>query len=116
MNLSQPRDIVEEQVAAYNARDLERFLSYYAPSAVIRDSSGATLYEGREAMRPVYEPLFSQCPALHVDIPSRLHIGQWVIDEEFVTGIDLPGAPTEMRAIAIYHVVDGMIQRVQFLT
>jgi hypothetical protein len=36
-------DPVQEQLDAYNARDLERFLACYHPDAVVEDSAGAGL-------------------------------------------------------------------------
>jgi hypothetical protein len=47
-----PSDPVAEQLAAYNARDLECFLACYAPDVIVEDGSGARLMEDREAILP----------------------------------------------------------------
>jgi hypothetical protein len=107
--------VVEEQVNAYNARDLERFLAAYAPTVVIVNGSDAVLCDGREAMRPVYGPLFAGHSVLRSDISARLHLGQWVVDEEHVTGVSIVGLRLDVRAIAIYRVAERKIQHVRLL-
>ena len=66
-----PNDPVEEQLAAYNARDLERFLACYAPTVVIEDASNARLMEGHKAMRAAYATLFANSPNLHAEVPTH---------------------------------------------
>ena len=44
-------DPVQEQLDAYNARDLERFQACYHPDAVVEDSAGAQLMDGAAALR-----------------------------------------------------------------
>jgi hypothetical protein len=44
-----------------------------------------------------------------VQIPSRIIVGDHVVDEEHVTGFNLPGSPSELQAVAIYKVRDEMI-------
>jgi len=48
-------DLVLAQVAAYNNRDIERTLSYYAENAVIVDGQGNVLDADREAIRGAFE-------------------------------------------------------------
>lgn len=113
MEMSDPRAVVQEQVDAYNARDLERFIACYAPDAVILDSAGAVIYQGEHELREGYGPMLAQNPSLHTEIPTRIHVGDWVVDEEIVTGITAEGFPPEMRAVTAYQVVNDKIQRVQ---
>ncbi len=108
--------VIQEQVDAYNARDIERFLACYAADAVILNGDGGTLYQGHEAIRTGYTGLFAQNPAMHVEIPTRIAVGSWVFDEEIVTGLSMEGGPTEVHAVAAYLVANGMIQRVQLFS
>jgi hypothetical protein len=62
-------------------------------------------------MRERYGPMFAQNPDLHCRIVNRIRIGQYVIDEERITG----RGPEEVPAVAIYRVVDGRIVHVRFL-
>ncbi len=107
-------DPVEEQLAAYNARDLERFLACYAPDAVIEDEANARLMVGHAAMRPAYAALFANNPALHAEVPSRIRVGEFVVDEELVTG--LPGRREPLHAVVVYRLRDGLIIHARMFT
>lgn len=113
MEVLDPCAVVQEQVDAYNARDLERFLACHTPDAVILDSFGSVIYSGLDEMRAGYGPMMEDNPTLHVETPTRLLVGEWVIDEEVVSGITAEGYPPETRAVTAYQVVSGKIQRVQ---
>jgi hypothetical protein len=107
--------VIQDQVDAYNARDLDRFLSYYSADASVEDGVGAVMMQGHDAMRGMYDALFSQSPSLHVEILRRIHVGQWVVDEEHVTGAELSGFPPEFTAVLVYQVDNGMIARARLL-
>ena len=66
-------------------------------------------------MRAFYEPLFRDSPQLRAKILNRVVIGNYVIDEEEVSGIDLAGYPAEMHAAVAYQIRDGLIHGVRFL-
>jgi hypothetical protein len=108
-------DLIDQQVVAYNARDLEGFVDCYAADARILDGSGTVMAEGHEGLRQMYAPLFESSPDLHAEITNRIQIGTWVIDDERTTGFVLPGYPTALRAVVVYHVVDGKIAQSQLL-
>jgi uncharacterized protein (TIGR02246 family) len=106
-------DAVARQVSAYNRRDLDSFLDCYAPDAVIENVNGDALMEGHAAIRAAYGELFAGSPELHVEIATRIRIGEYVIDEEVVTG--RRESPEATRVAAIYHVRDGAIDRVRLI-
>jgi uncharacterized protein (TIGR02246 family) len=108
-------DPVQEQLDAYNARDLERFLACYAPDVVVESAAGQRMMEGREGMRAVYAGLFANSPALHAEVLTRIAVGAFVVDEERVRGLNLPGFPSEMHAAMVYEVRDGQIVHVRLL-
>lgn len=107
--------LIEQQIAAYNARDIDGFVECYAADARIIDASGTVMAEGHNRLRQLYARLFDNSPALHTRITNRIHIGTWVIDDEHTTGVVLPGYPTELRAVVVYHVADGKIAQSQVL-
>ncbi len=113
--MSDTTDVVDAQVAAYRDRDLERFLGYYAPGAVIKDITGNIVMGSLDAMREQYGQLFRASPGLMVSIPSRIAVGDYVIDEEQVSGFNLPGYPAELHAVVAYQVRDGKIHSVTFI-
>lgn len=108
-------DAVVEQLDAYNARDVERFLACYASDAVVEDSGGVQLMSDREAMRAFYTTLFADSPDLRAEVLTRIRVGQFVIDEERVTGMQIYGMPEEAHAAVVYQLRDGLIARVRFL-
>ncbi|MBP7149719.1 MAG: amidohydrolase family protein [Acidobacteria bacterium] len=101
--------VVQDQLEAYNARDLERFVAQYAPDAILLRAGGDVAAAGREAIRALYRDLFRDSPALRCTVLERTVDGALVADDELVTG--LRGGPP-VRALAVYEVADGLIQRV----
>ena len=113
--MSDATEVVDRQVAAFRDRDLERFVGCYAASVKIRDFDGNVLMDGPEAMRAQYGPLFRDSPQLSVEIPRRMVAGDYVVDEENLSGFILAGFPPEMRAVVVYRVHDGLIHDVVLL-
>jgi hypothetical protein len=108
-----PAEVVDRQIDAYNARDLDRFLSFYADDAVlVKLPEGEVSAEGRAALSETYSQLFAQSPALRCRILERTVSGPYVVDLELVTG-SRGRAP--VRAVAISEVREGLIRRVWFL-
>jgi hypothetical protein len=106
-----PVDVVQEQLEAYNARDLERFVATYADGITIyRLPSLEPAVSGKAQLAEVYRARFAS-PNLHATIVNRIVLGNKVIDHESVVGIR-PDGPFE--AVAAYEVADGLIHRVWF--
>jgi hypothetical protein len=110
-----PEQVVQGQVDAFNARDIERFLCFYDSDAVVEDGQNNTMARGHEALRALYGPLFAQSPDLHVDIPQRILVGAYVLDEEAIRGFIVPGFPPELHAAAVYRVEGTAIVQVRLL-
>lgn len=108
-------DPVQEQLAAFNERDLERFVAAYAPDVVIEDGTGQPMAQGRDGMRGLYGPLFAQSPALHADVGTRITVGAYVIDEEHITGFCFAGFPTEVHSAVVYRLSEGKIVQARLL-
>jgi uncharacterized protein (TIGR02246 family) len=100
---------VEAQLHAYNAGDVERFLSSYSPDVVVEDGAGHTLMRGREQMRLEYTAFFAGYPDLRGEVVQHTAIGDYVIDEEVIRG----GESEPVRAVVIYHVAEGLIDHVR---
>ena len=106
-------DIIDEQVLAYNARDLDRFVATYSPDMVIEDGENNVLMRGHEQLRERYGALFHANPELHCRIVSRMHIGKYTVDEEEITGIG--NSATPRHAVVIYRVEEDQIVHVRVL-
>lgn len=109
----EPEEIVDQQLKAYNNRDLEAFLACYSESATIEDAQGTVMAPNRDTIRALYTALFANSPALHTDVPTRITVGAYVIDEEKTTGFNFPGFPTDFRAAVIYQIADGKVAKVR---
>jgi hypothetical protein len=77
--------------------------------------TGNVLMDGLEGMRSQYGPLFRDSTQLAVQIPRRIVAGDYVIDEEDITGFVLDGFPPAMHAVVIYRVREGLIHDVTLL-
>jgi len=49
--MSTTTDLIDGSTAAYRARNLDEYLSYFSADAVIRDANGNVLMEGELAIR-----------------------------------------------------------------
>jgi hypothetical protein len=103
-------DIVQEQLEAYNARDLERFAATYSDGIrIYRLPATDPAIVGKAQLAETYRKRFSS-PNLHADIVNRIVLGNKVIDHERVVGIkEVP-----IEAVAVYEVVSGLIETVWF--
>lgn len=108
-----PEIIVQKQLEAYNARDLEPFLVCFAPDIELYNFQEPQPFAvGRAKLREIYKEVFANSPQLHAKIANRTIFDNKVIDHELVTGrkgIDL------VEILAIYEVENELIQRVTFM-
>jgi len=104
-----PETIVQEQLGAYNARDLERFVATCATDVeLFRRPLAAPSLVGVADLGEFYRTQRFNRPALHADLVNRIVIGNKVIDHERISGVH--DAPFE--AAVAYEVVAGRIRRV----
>ena len=106
-----PVDVVQAQLEAYNAQDLEAFCACFARDCVIADLNGAITQEGLGQIRERYEAMFAQYPENRADIVSRMAVANIVVDHERIQR----SPDLRLEAIAIYTVRDGLISRVDFV-
>ena len=95
------QEVVDQQIAAYNRRDLDGFVACYAPDATVVQPDGSLLASGRDEIRARYGELFEGSPNLRAEISNRIEVGSVVIDEERVTGFVLPNMPSEIHAAVV---------------
>ncbi len=102
-----PAAVVQRQLDAYNARDLDALLATYAADArqfehpATLAASGAAEIGARLALR-------FQEPNLHARLLQRVVMGTMVIDHELVTRTFPEGTGT-VELVAMYNVIDGKI-------
>lgn len=107
-------EVVQRQVDAYNAHDIDAYIACYDSAAVVsRMASGEILAMGREQIARTWGYFFSTQPDAICKILSRFAINHFVIDHEEVTGL---ADRSVVRAAAIYEVHDNLITRVLLLS
>ena len=104
--------VVQRQLEAYNARDIDAFVATYADDVQLFELPDKILMRGATHLRERYVERFRDT-LLHADIVNRIAIGDTVVDHERVR-LTLPQGPSTVEAIAIYQVRDGKIINVWF--
>jgi imidazolonepropionase-like amidohydrolase len=105
-----PEEIVQRQVNAYNARDIDAFVSTYSEDVQIYDEKGKLLITGHEQLRKEYANYFKTVPNLHCEIVNRIVYNNKVIDKEKIrAGKDI------FYGVALYEVTKGKIVKVSFI-
>ena len=105
-----PEGIVQQQLDAYNERDIETFLKAFSDHVEVYNFPNESSYSGIENMRKRYANLFQNTPDLYCKIENRIVIGNKVIDEELVTKNG-----NIINAVAIYEITNGKISKVTFI-
>ena len=113
--MSLATDVVDAQIEAYRAKDVERFLSHYADDASVVLFDGTPMFADKQAMREQYGKLLAGSPGLHLTVASRMTAGDFVVDEEHVSGMHFDDMPAEMMALSVYRVTNEKITRVMLL-
>ena len=105
-----PEAIVQAQLEAYNAHDIDAFVATYADDAQIFEHPAKLLAEGPAQLRERYTARFKE-PNLRAVVAKRIVMGNMVIDHERVTRT-FPEGPGMLEAVAIYEVQSGKIAKV----
>lgn len=103
---------VQRQLDAYNARDIDAFMPWWADDGRIYAFPDQLLADGAAAIRARHAARFLE-PDLHGRLVRRAVIGGLVVDREVVTRT-LPDGPGQMDVLAIYEVAHGRIARAWF--
>jgi hypothetical protein len=115
-NLSESRSaelVVQRQLDAYNARDVEALLATYASDAQQFEHPGKLLASGHEEIRGRMAIRFLD-PNLHATLIQRTVIGDVVIDHEIVTS-SVPEGQQNVELIVIYQVMSALIRTAAFI-
>jgi len=108
-----PAHIVQQQLDAYNAKDLERLLLCYAPDAQQYTLHGELLAQGRDTMRARFALRFEE-PDLQARLLSRNIVGNVVVDQEIVTR-NFPEGKGSIEMLCIYEIANNLIQKASFV-
>jgi hypothetical protein len=100
--------VVERQLTAYNARDLDAFVACYADDVVVyRPPATEPAMVGRAALRAFYQRERFVHEGLHATLLGRHVMGETVVDHERIVGV----RPEPFEVIVVYRVEAGAIVR-----
>ena len=104
-------DIAQKQLDAYNAQDLDTYMSFFTEDCIVSGLNGTPTETSRNAIKARYAKAFATFPENKAELKNRIAVGNTVIDHELV--IRKPGGE-QFEIIAIYSFRDGLIARVDF--
>ena len=101
--------IVQQQLEAYNNRDIEAFSALFSEEAeVLQFPENRVLAKGKTQVKELYKKLFDNSPTLHSELVSRTVLGNRVIDHEKITG----RAGVDVLELAVvYEIEQGKIDK-----
>jgi len=105
-----PKSLAQQQLDAYNLRDINAFLEPYAEDVEVYTFPNTLKYKGKETMKKIYGKMFKNVPNLHCELQNRIVHGNIVIDKERVQFKD-----KIKEATAIYHIINNKIKKVYFI-
>lgn len=101
--------IVQQQLEAYNNRDIEAFSALFSEEAeVLQFPENRVLAKGKAQVKELYKKLFDNSPTLHSELVSRTVLGNRIIDHEKITG----RAGVDVLELAVvYEIEQGKIDK-----
>lgn len=108
-----PELVVQQQLDAYNRKDLDAWLATYAEDAKQFEFPATLLASGHAEIRARNAQRFQE-PNLHARLTQRSVMGNVVIDHEVVSRTFPEGAGT-FELVCIYLVAEGKIQTASFV-
>lgn len=109
---TQPELPVHRQLEAYNARDIDAFMQWWADDCRYYQFPDQLMASGTAQIRERHLVRFKE-PNLHGRLIKRIAVADVVIDQETVTRT-FPDGPGEVDVVAIYQVEDGKIANAWF--
>jgi len=110
--MSNAEVVVQRQLEAYNARNLEAFAATYASDVRLwRLPDTQPVLDGIEQLREHYGGKTFQREGLRAEIMSRITLGSKVVDHERCSW---HGLAEPIEVLAIYDVRGGLIRNVWF--
>lgn len=111
-------DTAKAMIAAYNAQDVDLYVSYMTDDACEANYRGDVVREGKEGTRAGLAAAFAKWPQNHAEILDAQQLGEYVLLREHVTrgpasdGSDLV-APFDV--VSVYSFEGEKCSRVEFI-
>ena len=104
-----PIQVVQDFIAAFNARDVDRVVGCFSAEAALQNDAGTVVAQGEEALRAHFGGFLPHSPTVPSAIRGRLHVGSWVVQAEHVSGLVLGAPVPTFDILSAYRVEDGKI-------
>lgn len=110
MRDSTPLEVVQAQLDAYNARDIDAFARTFSSDVIVFDLDGQSAtsagvrFEGAAALRERYGAQFTAHPKQRSTVVNRSVVGAYVFDLEHITGVE---GREPYLLMAVYRVARG---------
>ncbi|WP_137679346.1 nuclear transport factor 2 family protein [Aurantiacibacter suaedae] len=108
----------EKMIAAYNAQEVDTYVSYMTDDACEANYRGAVVREGKEGTRSGLAAAFAKWPQNHAEIVEKQAIGDFVIFREHVTrgpASDGSELVEPFDVVAVYSFEGDKCSRVEFI-
>lgn len=113
MSNAEIASVVQRQLDAYNAKDIDALMATYAESARQFEHPNTLLASGSAQIRERSLGRFHE-PNLHARLIHRIVVGNRVVDHEEVTRT-FPEGPGRIELLCIYEIVEGKIANAWFI-
>src|SRR5471032_3287320 len=110
---STPEAVVQAQLDAYNAHDVDALIAIYADDAQQFQHPATLLAQGSAQIRARFASRFAAARP-HARLVKRIAVGDMVIDHEIVSSAAAEG-PGSVELVAMYQVQDGRIAKAWFI-
>jgi|GEM_PF-179781 len=110
--------IAQAMIAAYNAQDVDTYVSYMTDAACEANYRGDVVREGKEGTRSGLAAAFVRWPENHAEIVHTQAVGDFVVMREHVTrGPATDGSPLvdPFEVVAVYSFEGDKVSRVEFI-
>ena len=108
-----PEQVIQRQLDAYNAKDVDAWLASYHPDAEHFELHGGRIARGHAELRQRIQVRFSE-PDLHAHLLRRSVMGHIVVDHERITR-NFPEGRGHVEMMCIYEVADELIVKATFV-
>src|ERR1043165_5519803 len=103
---------VQKQLEAYNARDIDGFMQWWAEDCQYYEFPSKLLASGAAEIRERHIARFRE-PNLFGTLIKRISVSNVVVDQEIVTRT-FPDGPGEIDVVAIYEIENRKIAKAWF--
>jgi hypothetical protein len=108
-NDNTPESVVQRQLDAFNARDIDALLAVYAGDAQLFEHPSKLVAHGSAELRERFTRRFQESN-LHAALLKRIVAGSMVVDHEKVTRT-FPEGTGQIELVMIYEVKEGRIAK-----